>query len=102
MGISSLRLILMEMDYRIWSSRNTDPAPEQNFKPVIALKNQLEGNSLTVALHSEQGNTDGLGARVTVHMGDKISHVRYALLRGLYKQNQLPILDSVKQPQLIR
>ena len=52
--------------------RNTDPAPEQSFKPVIALKNQLEGNSLTVALHSEQGNTDGLGARVTVHMGDKI------------------------------
>ena len=51
--------------------RNTDPAPEQNFQPVIALQNQLEGShTLTVRLLSEQGNTDGLGARVTAYVGD--------------------------------
>lgn len=52
--------------------RNTDPAVDQSFAPVIALQNQLPGNTLTVALHSATGNTDGLGARVTVHIGDKI------------------------------
>ena len=52
--------------------RNTDPAKEHSFQPVIALKNQLSGNSLQVKLNSSQGNTDGLGARVTVHIGNKI------------------------------
>ena len=52
--------------------RNTDPAPEQSFQPVIALKNQLAGNSLTIKLQSEQWNTDGLGARVTAHIGNQI------------------------------
>ena len=52
--------------------RNTDPALEHAFQPVIALKNQLSANTLTVALHNPNGNTDGLGARVTVHIGDQI------------------------------
>ena len=52
--------------------RNTDPALEQSFQPVIALKNQLPANTLTVNLHSTQGNTDGLGARVTAYVGDSV------------------------------
>jgi hypothetical protein len=52
--------------------RNTDPALEQSFQPVIALKNQLSANTLTIKLHSEQGNTDGLGARVTAYVGDSV------------------------------
>ena len=52
--------------------RNTDPAKERSFQPVIALENQLEGNTLSVKLHSDSGNTDGLGARVTVRIGEQI------------------------------
>ena len=52
--------------------RNTDPALEQSFQPVIALKNQLPANTLTVNLHSTQGNTDGLGARVTAYIGESV------------------------------
>jgi len=52
--------------------RNTDPALEHSYQPVIALENQLPGNTLTVALHSADGNTDGLGARVTVYIGDTV------------------------------
>jgi len=52
--------------------RNTDPAKEQSFQPVIALQNQLAGNTLSVKLNSAQGNTDGLGARVTAYVGDQI------------------------------
>ena len=52
--------------------RNTDPALEQSFQPVIALRNQLEANTLTVKLQSNNGNTDGLGARVTAYIGDKV------------------------------
>ena len=52
--------------------RNTDPAKEHSFQPVIALKNQLDGNALKVKLNSPEGNTDGLGARVTAYIGDTI------------------------------
>ena len=52
--------------------RNTDPAKEQSFQPVIALENQFDGNTLSVKLHSDSGNTDGLGARVTVRIGEQI------------------------------
>ena len=52
--------------------RNTDPAKEQSYQPVIALQNQLQGNTLQVSLSSSEWNTDGLGARVTIHIGDRI------------------------------
>ena len=52
--------------------RNTDPALEHSFSPVIVLENQLEANTIQVSLHSSQGNTDGLGARVTAYIGDSI------------------------------
>ena len=39
---------------------------------MIALKNQLVANTLTVKLLSQSGNTDGLGARVTAYIGDTV------------------------------
>ena len=52
--------------------RNTDPALGYTYQPVVALHNNLPGNTLTVQLHSPDGNTDGLGARVTAYIGDSI------------------------------
>jgi len=52
--------------------RNTDPALGYSYQPVIALHNEMDGNTLTVKLHSAAGNTDGLGARVTAYIGDSI------------------------------
>ena len=51
--------------------RNTDPAPTVNYRPVIALHNQLGGEALSVRLTSPSGNTDGLGARVIATIGDR-------------------------------
>ena len=52
--------------------RNTDQALGYSYQPVVALHNNLPGNTLTVQLHSPGGNTDGLGARVTAYIGDGI------------------------------
>ncbi len=49
--------------------RNTDPALGYTYQPVIALHNELDGNTFTVQLNSTSGNTDGLGARVTAYIG---------------------------------
>ena len=51
--------------------RNTDPAPEHSYAPVIALENQLAGNALTVRLQGVESNRDGFGARVIAHIGDQ-------------------------------
>ena len=52
--------------------RNTDPALGYTYQPVVALHNDLPGNTLTVYLNSPEGNTDGLGARVTAYVGDSV------------------------------
>ncbi|MEC8380860.1 MAG: CRTAC1 family protein [Myxococcota bacterium] len=51
--------------------RNTDPAPEHSYAPVIALENQLAGNALTVRLQGVESNRDGFGARVIAHIGEQ-------------------------------
>lgn len=51
--------------------RNTDPAPEHRYQPVVALQNTLPGNALTVKLTDEGRNTDGLGARVIATVGEQ-------------------------------
>lgn len=51
--------------------RNTDPAPEHSYSPVIALENTLAGNALTVRLQGVDSNRDAYGARVIAHIGDR-------------------------------
>ena len=73
--------------------RNTDPALEQSFSPVIALENQLEtANTITVDLHSTQGNTDGLGARVTAYVGDSIISREIRSVNGAVQAEPVAII----------
>ena len=45
------------------------PGAGNTYAPVIALRNQLDRNALTVALQGKDGNVDGIGARVVAHVG---------------------------------
>lgn len=51
--------------------RNTDPAPEHDQRPVIALRNTLPGSALTVRVRAANGNTDGLGMKIRATVGGK-------------------------------
>jgi hypothetical protein len=84
--------------------RNTDPALEQSFSPVIALENQLSGNTIKVALHSTQGNTDGLGARVTAYVGDSIISREIRSVSGAVQAEPIAYIglgDAVKANRIV-
>ncbi|MEC7983921.1 MAG: FG-GAP-like repeat-containing protein, partial [Myxococcota bacterium] len=52
--------------------RNTDPAPENSYPSVIALRNTLNtNNSLSIFLQGTKSNADAIGALVTAYVGDK-------------------------------
>jgi hypothetical protein len=51
--------------------RNTDPAPENSYPSVIALKNTLASNAVNISLQGTQSNRDGIGAMVTATIGEK-------------------------------
>lgn len=84
--------------------RNTDPALEQSFSPVIALENQLPGNTIIVSLHSTQGNTDGLGARVTAYVGDSIISREIRSVNGAVQAEPVAYIglgDAVKADRIV-
>jgi len=51
--------------------RNTDPAPENTYPSVIALKNTLSVNAVDISLQGIESNRDGIGAMVTATIGDR-------------------------------
>ena len=51
--------------------RNTDPAPENSYPSVIALRNTLAHNAVNVFLDGVQSNRDGVGAIVKATIGNK-------------------------------
>ena len=85
--------------------RNTDPALEQSFSPVIALENQLpNANTIRVSLHSSQGNTDGLGARVTAYVGESIISREIRSVNGAVQAEPVAYIglgDAVKADKIV-
>ncbi len=49
--------------------RNTDPAPRHSYNPVTVLRNQLDGQAVTLSLKPTQGTA--MGARVTAWVNGK-------------------------------
>ena len=49
--------------------RNTDPAPRHSYNPVTVLRNQLDGQAVTLSLQASQGTA--MGARVTAWVNGK-------------------------------
>ena len=84
--------------------RNTDPALEHSFSPVIVLENQLEANTIQVSLHSSQGNTDGLGARVTAYVGDSIVSREVRSVNGAVQAEPIAYIglgDATKADKIV-
>ena len=50
--------------------RNTDPAPENSYPSVIALRNTLAHKAVNIFLDGVQSNRDGVGAIVKATIGD--------------------------------
>jgi len=51
--------------------RNTDPAPENSYPSVIALRNTLSSNAVNLSLQGTESNRDGIGAMVTAKIGNQ-------------------------------
>ena len=51
--------------------RNTDPAPENSYPSVVALRNTFDAGSVNVLVKGTSSNFDGVGTVVKATIGDK-------------------------------